>query len=140
MKSSKVKNRGIKMATEDVRILIEEKKERLARQQERRERLEQTIQNTRDDIEQLEYTLMQMERAEKEAPRFIPNNKLQAFFTHVLCVYNWLQHRLHRSLNYIWFCLVISSRYHIESHIYAPGKRKLAACTILSYFKQERSL
>lgn len=128
------------MTTEDVRILIEEKKERLARQQERLERLEQTMQNTRDDIEQLEYTLTQMERAEKEVPRFIPNDELQLFLTHVLCVYNWLQHRLHRSLNYIWFCLVIHSRYHIESHIHKPDKHRLAACTILSYFKQERDL
>ena len=128
------------MTTEDVRILIEEKKERLVRQQERRERLEQTMQNTRDDIEQLEYTLTQMERAEKETPRFIANDQLQAFIVRILCFYNGLQHRLHRRLNYVWFCLVVSSRYHIESRVHVPGKRRLTACTILNYFKRERDL
>lgn len=128
------------MTAEDVRILIEEKKERLSRQQERLERLEQTMQNTRDDIEQLEYTLTQMARAEKEAPRFIPNDRLRVFIARVLCIYSRLQHRLHRSLNCIWFCLAVHSRYHIESHIRMPDKRRLTACTLLNYFKQERDL
>ena len=128
------------MTTTDVRILIEEKKERLARQQERKERLEQTIENTTNDIEQLECTLQQMERAETHAPRFIPNAGVRDFFVHVLRVYARLQHRLHRTLNYVWFCLAISARYHIESHIHVPGKGRISACTILSYFKQERDL
>lgn len=140
MKTAKTKNKGINMNVDDVRSMLEKKRERLSKQQVRKEKLEQTMTNTLNDIEQLEYTLQQMERAEKIPPKEIPSEKTLSFFTSVIRVYEYIQHHSHRCLNYVWFCLVVKSRYNIESHIHASGRRILSSCTILNYFKREHDL
>ncbi len=74
-----IQNKGINLTAEDLKNRIADRKERYTKQQARREKLEQTMENTRNDIEQLEYTLAQMERAAKRSrnaavqpSRFVP--------------------------------------------------------------------
>lgn len=134
------KKRGIQMGLDEARALLANKYTRRAKQQVRLEKIEQTIANTDADIEQLEYTVTQLEHAAQEAPRTIPSNEMPSFFLRVQRVYDYLQRRRHHSLNYAWFCLVISSRYRIENHIHAAGRKYLSACTILNYFKKEREM
>ena len=64
-----IQNKGINLTAEDLKNRIADRKERYAKQQARREKLEQTMENTRNDIEQLEYTLAQMER-----PAMLPHS------------------------------------------------------------------
>ena len=52
-----IQNKGINLTAEDLKNRIADRKERYTKQQARREKLEQTMENTRNDIEQLEYTL-----------------------------------------------------------------------------------
>mgnify|MGYP000072627893 FL=1 len=113
-----IQNKGINLTAEDLKNRIADRKERYTKQQARREKLEQTMENTRNDIEQLEYTLAQMERAAKRSrnaavqpSRFVPRERIASFFARVSRFFDHLQHRLHRSLNYTWFCLVLCSRY-----------------------------
>ena len=49
-----IQNKGINLTAEDLKNRIADRKERYAKQQVRREKLEQTMENTRNDIEQLE--------------------------------------------------------------------------------------
>ncbi|MCO7113377.1 hypothetical protein NIB75_14835 [Bacteroides uniformis] len=128
-----IQNKGINLTAEDLKNRIADRKERYTKQQARREKLEQTMENTRNDIEQLEYTLAQMERAAKRSrnaavqpSRFVPRERIASFFARVSRFFDHLQHRLHRSLNYTWFCLVLCSRYTFQSR---PEKRR----TLLSY-------
>lgn len=142
MKTKKSQNKGINMTTEDVRAKIAQKKEQHAKQQARKEKLEQTMQNTSQDIEQLEHTLAQLELAEtsptRRKPRFIPRDGISSFFSHASRVFDRLQHRLRRTLNYTWFCLVLCSRYVMESRCKNPRRRYLTPATVLGYFKRER--
>ena len=120
-----IQNKGINLTAEDLKNRIADRKERYTKQQARREKLEQTMENTRNDIEQLEYTLAQMERAAKRSrnaavqpSRFVPRERIASFFARVFPVFStYLQHRLHRSLNYTWFCLVLCSRYTFQSRL-----------------------
>ena len=103
-----IQNKGINLTAEDLKNRIADRKERYTKQQARREKLEQTMENTRNDIEQLEYTLAQMERAAKRSrnaaaqpSRFVPRERIASFFARVSRFFDHLQHRLHRSLNYI---------------------------------------
>ena len=127
-----IQNKGINLTAEDLKNRIADRKERYTKQQARREKLEQTMENTRNDIEQLEYTLAQMERAAKRSrnaavqpSRFVPRERIASFFARVSRFFDHLQHRLHRSLNYTWFCLVLLPIYFSEP----PEKRG----TLLSY-------
>lgn len=121
-----IQNKGINLTAEDLKNRIADRKERYTKQQARREKLEQTMENTRNDIEQLEYTLAQMERTAKRSrnaaaqpSRFVPRERIASFFARVSRFFDHLQHRLHRSLNYTWFCLVLCSRYTFQSRLKA---------------------
>lgn len=140
MNTTTVRNKGMKMNTTDVRELLEKKKERLAKQQLRRAKLEQTMTNTQNDIEQLEYTLQQMERAEAVPPKRISGHQALSFFERAVGIYQYFQHHFHRTLNYSWFCLAIGARYAVESHRHTSAQRILSPCTILNYFKRELDL
>lgn len=85
-----IQNKGINLTAEDLKNRIADRKERYTKQQARREKLEQTMENTRNDIEQLEYTLAQMERAAKRSrnaavqpSRFVPRERIASFFARV---------------------------------------------------------
>ena len=63
-----IQNKGINLTAEDLKNRIADRKETICQaKQARREKLEQTMENTRNDIEQLEYTLAQMERTAKRS-------------------------------------------------------------------------
>ena len=124
------------MTKTDVRSLIEEKKKRFAKQQARKEKLEQTMTNTCNDIEQLECTLRQMERAEVRPRRIVTHRHISDFFIHASRVFEYLQHRLHHTLNYVWFCLALCARYGFENR--KIGHPLLSPATVLGYFKRER--
>lgn len=124
-----IQNKGINLTAEDLKNRIADRKERYTKQQARREKLEQTMENTRNDIEQLEYTLAQMERTAKRSRNAAAQPS--RFFDH-------LQHRLHRSLNYTWFCLVLCSRYTFQSRLKSVERCCLTPATVLGYFKRER--
>ena len=86
-----IQNKGINLTAEDLKNRIADRKERYTKQQARREKLEQTMENTRNDIEQLEYTLAQMERAAKRLPQcspyslpvLSPRERIASFFARV---------------------------------------------------------
>ena len=54
--------------------------------------------------------------------------------------FDHLQHRLHRSLNYTWFCLVLCSRYTFQSRLKSVERCCLTPATVLGYFKREREM
>ena len=131
----------MKMTEEDLKMKIAEKKERLVRQQMRKEDLERGIRNNRNDISQLEYTLHKMKYARKKnKPRnLIPHEDIPEFFTRISRLYDYLQHRFHYSFNYTLFCLIVNSRYSFESRSKTAGHRRLSPATVLAYFKRERA-
>ena len=133
-----IQNKGINLTAEDLKNRIADRKERYAKQQVRREKLEQTMENTRNDIEQLEYTLAQLERTAKRSrnaavqpSRFVPREHIASFFARVSRFFDHLQHRLHRSLNYTWFCLVLCSRYTFQSRLKSVERCCLTPATVL---------
>ena len=136
----KAKNHGMNMTEEDLEELITQKEERLARQQVRQEELQRNIDNNRNNIEQLKYTLQKIKQVRKahRPSTFIPHQQISDFFTRISRLYDHLLHRLHRSFNYTWFCLVINARYCFESRSQTAGRRLLTPGTILTYFKRER--
>lgn len=133
-----VKNKGMKMTESDVQALIDAKKERLAKQQGRRDKLDQTMTNTSNDIEQLEYTLHQMKLSRVKPRRIIPNKKISEFITQLCLDFERIQHRLHRTLNYAWFCLAFCARYSMENRNPNSTRPYLSPTTVLGYFKRER--
>ncbi|WP_044269257.1 hypothetical protein [Bacteroides timonensis] len=119
---------------------LERTRQRYARQQERLEMLQRSMQNNEENIIQMEYALEMMERVCKQhrRHRVISNAEVEEFFIHASNVYDRLQHRLHMHLNYTYFCCVISSRYLFESRLHTPNRRFISPATVLSYFKRER--
>ena len=138
-----IQNKGINLTAEDLKNRIADRKERYTKQQARRKKLEQTMENTRNDIEQLEYTLAQMERAAKRSrnaavqpSRFVPRERIASFFARVSRFFDHLQHRLHRSLNYTWFCLVLCSRYTFQSRLKSVERCCLTPATVLGVLQE----
>lgn len=93
------------------------------------------------------YTLAQMERTAKRSrnaaaqpSRFVPRERIASFFARVSRFFDHLQHRLHRSLNYTWFCLVLCSRYTFQSRLKSVERCCLTPATVLGYFKREREM
>ena len=144
LKQEKMKtiNKGIHMNEEDIETLIARKEEALAKQQERREKLERTMENTRNDLEQLRFTLNALKRirGKKRARSFIRRTEVAAFFTRLSCLFDRMQHHLHRMLNNTWFCILVNARFSFESRIRRSGHLWLMPASVLGYFKRERGL
>lgn len=119
---------------------LERTRQRYERQEIRLEFLQQAMQNNRDKMEQIEYALAMMKRVgtQRRKPRIIPYAGIRDFIAYTSRLYDRLQLRLHRHLNYTYFCSVICSRYLFESRSRICSRRFLNPTTILSYFKQER--
>lgn len=143
LKQEKMKttNKGIHMTEEDIEALLARKEEALAKQQERKEKLDRTIENTTNDIEQLRYTLKAMKhiREKKRKRTFIRRSEVPAFFAFLSCFFDRIQHHLHRMLNNTWFCILVNARFGFESYIRRPYPLWLVPATVLGYFKRERS-
>ena len=132
----------MKQVLNELNQYLKLKKEHRAKQQDRLKRLQKTIQNTENDIQQIEYTLHQIEDARKNsrARKIVPNTQITDFFIRITQIFERVQHRLHHGLNYRIACMLIYGRYHIKSRTHLPGKEYLRFETVLTYFKRERTM
>ena len=121
-----IQNKGINLTAEDLKNRIADRKERYTKQQARREKLERTAKRSRN--------------AAAQPSRFVPRERIASFFARVSRFFDHLQHRLHRSLNYTWFCLVLCSRYTFQSRLKSVERCCLTPATVLGYFKREREM
>lgn len=128
------------MTEEELRQRLACTRQRYERQEIRLDALLQSMRNNRDKMEQIEYALAMKEHAgaRRLHPRVIRYAEIRDFIAYASRLYDRLQSRLHRHLNYAYFCSVICSRYLFESRFHVRDRRFLNFTTILSYFKQER--
>ena len=70
------------------------------------------MQNTGEEIEQLEYVLNEMEHIAdvNRAPRVIPNARVEEVFAYLCRVFEFLQHRLKLHFKYKLACEVILAK------------------------------
>ena len=111
-------------------------------QGEKIEQMKCTMQNTGEEIEQLEYVLNEMEHIAdvNRAPRVIPNARVEEVFAYLCRVFEFLQHRLKLHFKYKLACEVIFAYYQFKSRLHTPGREYLSFATILTYFKRERGM
>ena len=119
---------------EIIKDRLQRKREQYIRQEEKIEQMKCTMQNTSEEIEQLEYVLSEMEHIldTHREPRVIPNDKVGDVFVYLCRVFEFLQHKL--------ACEVIFARYQFQSRSHTPGREYLSFATILTYFKRERGM
>jgi len=112
---------------EELEACLKKKKLRYACQQERLERLQQTLNNTREDIRVLATILhyVQMHHPMGCYHRFAAYKDIVHFFIRASEVYDELCHRLHCHINYRYFCMVIHLCYHLDKLCPAKGARQL---------------
>ncbi len=81
---------------EIIKDRLQRKREQYIRQEEKIEQMKCTMQNTSEEIEQLEYVLSEMEHISDthREPRVIPNDKVGDVFAYLCRVFEFLQHRL----------------------------------------------
>ena len=81
---------------ENIKERLQRKREQYIRQEEKIEQMKCTMQNTSEEIEQLEYVLSEMEHISDthREPRVIPNDKVGDVFAYLCRVFEFLQHRL----------------------------------------------
>lgn len=85
----------MKQKNKFIKERLKHKQEQLSMQAIRQERLNRTMQNTKDDIDQLIYALHELEEAEKgnHKRHTIPYNEVFSFFTRICRLFDYLQHR-----------------------------------------------
>lgn len=125
---------------EELEACLEKKSLRYARQQERLERLQQSLKNTQEDIRVLKMILRYVEiyHCMGQNRGFIPHKDIFRFFMRASEVYDELCHRLHCHINYKYFCRAIHLCYHLDSRVRRNGHDNLSVFTVLGYFKRER--
>ena len=96
------KDEVIKQGIQTIKKRLSQKQELLSKQEAREECMQRKMQNTKDDIEQLSYTLHELEKAQKakDTRRVIPHDEILRFFTRFCHLFDDLQHRYHKSLKY----------------------------------------
>ena len=121
---------------------LQRKREQCIHQKEKLEQMKCTMQNTSEEIEQLEYVLSEMEHIldTHREPRVIPNDKVGDVFVYLCRVFEFLQHRLKLFFKYKLVCEVIFARYQFRSRSHVPGREYLSYATVLTYFKRERGM
>ena len=121
---------------------LQRKREQYIHQKEKLEQMKCTMQNTSEEIEQLEYVLSEMEHISDthREPRVIPNDKVGDVFAYLCRVFEFLQHRLKLHFKYKLACEVIFAYYQFKSRLHTPGREYLSFATILTYFKRERGM
>ena len=84
----------MKQKNKFIKERLKHKQEQLSMQAIRQERLNRTMQNTKDDIDQLIYALHELEEAEKgnHKRHTIPYNEVFSFFTRICRLFDYLQH------------------------------------------------
>ena len=128
--------------TEAIKERLQHKREQYMHQKEKSEQMKCTMQNTGEEIEQLEYVLNEMEHIAdvNRAPRVIPNARVEEVFAYLCRVFEFLQHRLKLHFKYNLACEVIFAYYQFKSRLHTPGREYLSFATILTYFKRERGM
>ena len=97
---------------ENIKERLQRKREQYIRQEEKIEQMKCTMQNTSEEIEQLEYVLSEMEHIldTHREPRVIPNDKVGDVFAYLCRVFEFLQHRLKLHFKYKLACEVIFAK------------------------------
>ena len=97
---------------ENIKERLQRKREQYIRQEEKIEQMKCTMQNTSEEIEQLEYVLSEMEHISDthREPRVIPNDKVGDVFAYLCRVFEFLQHRLKLHFKYKLACEVIFAK------------------------------
>ena len=97
---------------ENIKERLQRKREQYIRQEEKIEQMKCTMQNTSEEIEQLEYVLSEMEHISDthREPRVIPNDKVGDVFAYLCRVFEFLQHRLKLHFKYKLECEVIFAK------------------------------
>lgn len=97
---------------ENIKERLQRKREQYIRQEEKIEQMKCTMQNTSEEIEQLEYVLSEMEHISDthREPRVIPNDKVGDVFAYLCRVFEFLQHRLKLHFKYKLPCEVIFAK------------------------------
>lgn len=119
---------------------LAKKQKQLSKQKEREEELQRVMKNTEEDIDQMLYALHELEKAKTRKRRIISRSEVLGFFARISRLFDYLQRRYHKCLNYGLTCLVIYARYRFSSRTRAPGHEFLGSATILTYFKYEREM
>ena len=127
---------------EIIKDRLQRKRKQYIHQGEKIEQMKCTMQNTGEEIEQLEYVLNEMEHIAdvNRAPRVIPNARVEEVFAYLCRVFEFLQHRLKLHFKYKLACEVIFAYYQFKSRLHTPGREYLSFATILTYFKRERGM
>ena len=127
---------------EIIKDRLQRKRKQYIHQGEKIEQMKCTMQNTSEEIEQLEYVLSEMEHIEdvNRAPRVVSNARVEEVFAYLCRVFEFLQHRLKLHFKYKLACEVIFARYQFKSRLHTPGREYLSFATILTYFKRERGM
>ena len=126
---------------EIIKDRLQRKRKQYIHQGEKIEQMKCTMQNTGEEIEQLQYVLNEMEHIAdvNRAPRVIPNARVEEVFAYLCRVFEFLQHRLKLHFKYKLACEVIFAYYQFKSRLHTPGREYLSFATILTYFKRERN-
>mgnify|MGYP007022010859 CR=1 FL=1 len=97
---------------ETIKDRLQRKRELYIHQEEKMEQMKCTMQNTSEEIEQLEYVLSEMEHIAdaNRAPRVIPNARVEEVFAYLCRVFEFLQHRLKLHFKYKLACEVIFAK------------------------------
>lgn len=125
-----------------VKERLQSKREQLIHQNEKLEQMKCTIQNTEEEMKQLEYLQSEMEHLEKanREAREIAYDKVRDAFACFSRMFDYLHRRLHQTFKYKLACEVICSRYKFRSRSHSPGQKYLSFATVLAYFKRERGM
>lgn len=97
---------------EIIKDRLQRKRKQYIHQGEKIEQMKCTMQNTGEEIEQLEYVLNEMEHIAdvNRAPRVIPNARVEEVFAYLCRVFEFLQHRLKLHFKYKLACEVILAK------------------------------
>ena len=97
---------------EIIKDRLQRKRKQYIHQGEKIEQMKCTMQNTGEEIEQLEYVLNEMEHIAdvNRAPRVIPNARVEEVFAYLCRVFEFLQHRLKLHFKYKLACEVIFAK------------------------------
>lgn len=127
---------------ETIKDRLQRKREHYIHQEEKMEQMKCTMQNTGEEIEQLEYVLSEMEHISDmhREPRLILKAKVGDVFAYLCRVFEFLQHRLKLHFKYKLACEVIFARYQYQSRSHTPRREYQSFVTILTYFIRERGM
>lgn len=115
---------------------------RCTRQEERLESLTTKHEMTLKERDVLTYIVHQTQMdstGEGLHKTIIECQDVYTFMEHASQAFDRLQHRMHITLRYAWFCQWLCTKYSIRRQRGGAGGAVLSACTVLSYFKRERA-